>query len=88
MGSPKTRHKHTHKLIKSGPVWKCALPDCTFFVYFKQEYILIGRKSVCWECGDEFLFNTSCLNQEMPICNSCAVPELPDDVLNPTQAHK
>jgi hypothetical protein len=48
--------KHTHKYIvtfmKHKRIFSCALPDCTHYL---QENVIIGKKSVCWVCGEEMI---------------------------------
>lgn len=69
--------KCVHKLVKSGPVWKCAVPLCTFFCYFKQSYILLGRATICWGCLNEFPLDEEAMKLDMPMCHNCINP--PED---------
>lgn len=72
----KATPKHIHKIVKSGPVWKCAFSDCYFFVYPKQEYVLNGRASFCWSCGNKFPLDDEALEEDMPRCTKCRNPEI------------
>jgi hypothetical protein len=76
MGTRKRNEIHIHKLVKSGPVWKCAFPDCRFFVYFKQEYVILGRQTICWDCGNAFPLDELAMKEEMPTCTACRIPEM------------
>jgi hypothetical protein len=70
--------KHTHKIIRLtggvSYVYKCADPDCTYLIHHAQIYHLVGRKAICWECGDFFVLSEDSLNMDLPACDSCAVP--------------
>jgi hypothetical protein len=61
--------------MKAGPIWKCVL-GCAFFVYFKQDYILIGREFICWNCGLEFKLDEEAKAMDHPQCQACLHPEL------------
>jgi hypothetical protein len=66
--------KHPHKLIlMNHKTWKCTLQGCSFFVHKGLEHILVGKSSICWGCGDEFLFDESALSEEMPKCIECRI---------------
>lgn len=71
------KSNHTHKIMKAGPIWKCVL-GCSFFVYFKQDYIILGRDFVCWMCGAEFKLDDEAKSMDMPQCASCRNPEFDD----------
>ena len=50
--------KHTHKYqrIKIGKnkrvEFKCAIPGCVHHIIPE---LVLGRPSICWNCGDEFI---------------------------------
>jgi hypothetical protein len=84
-----TRQKHTHKYIritaKHSFVWKCALEGCNHFVYGAQDYIVEGRQSICWNCGQSFVLDRERMKQEMPHCIDCTGIEVigPSDRTQP-----
>ena len=91
MANKKDQKKHTHKIMRSGPVWKCILDGCRFFVYHTQDYILPGRKTICWECGIEFILTRETLSMDSnPLCQSCANPVYDDiaDFIDLTERKK
>lgn len=71
------RSKHTHKFICVGrrgydsKIWKCALPDCTWFVHLGLSHVMLGKPSTCWECDETFLINDDSLKDDMPKCADC-----------------
>jgi hypothetical protein len=88
MGKAKSKGqnaKHTHRYIKIGgnytPLWKCAEPDCKFFVYTAQENVIVGRFSQCWGCGLKFIMDEDAMKEDQPRCFACRHPEfnLSDD---------
>jgi len=70
MGSPRRKANHRHKIKKVGPIWKCVL-DCSYFVYFKQEYVILGNRIVCWNCNADFVADEGALGLETPFCYEC-----------------
>jgi late competence protein required for DNA uptake (superfamily II DNA/RNA helicase) len=65
--------QHIHKLrrfkYKSGNIKLfCQLPDCNF----KQTpALLIGKRSLCNRCGNEFILNEYSVRLAKPHCNDC-----------------
>lgn len=76
--------KHTHHYWKVEgkftSVWKCADPDCKHFVWASQEYIVLGRSSICWECRQKFTMDDESLKEDMPRCMDCksSIPFISD----------
>jgi len=69
----KTVEKHVHKFkrvtYRSGnQVFFCALPDCNkkFAVA-----LTLGKRSVCWRCGETFLMSEYSLRLAKPHCEAC-----------------
>lgn len=85
--------KHVHKLkrikYKSGNVSLfCVMPDCSFKI---NPALALGKRSLCWRCGNEFLLTEYSLRLAKPHCESChrpkgfviSDPEFPDDIPKP-----
>lgn len=67
------KEKHTHKLkrlrYKSGNViFFCTLPDCKFK---SSVPLLLGKRNICWRCGEEFLMTDYALRLAKPHCDDC-----------------
>lgn len=66
--------KHTHKYFKmkmnGTKVWACAL-DCTHYLPKHMEYLIRGRHSICWQCGEEFEMDSFTYEMDKPICIDC-----------------
>lgn len=66
--------RHVHRYMRTRPrneiIWKCMLPGCTHFI--PLNITVIGRNSICWECGEVFTMEEHHLNQEMPKCDTCS----------------
>lgn len=67
-----TLGKHIHKLkrvkYKTGnTVFFCTL-DCPFKV---SSSLVLGKKTICWRCGESFSMNEYSLRLVKPHCESC-----------------
>jgi hypothetical protein len=70
--------KHTHKYIKiDGKMWRCAIPECGWFIHRGLEGMLINRQAVCWGCELMFTMDIFNLSQEKPTCMGCMSSEPP-----------
>ena len=67
----KTEHIHKFKrlIYKSGnSIFFCATPDC------KQKIsipLALGKRSICWRCGEPFVMNEYSLRLAKPHCGAC-----------------
>jgi hypothetical protein len=84
-------HKGAHKYLrrKLGKhdqyvVWACVLPDCTHYI---AEAFVIGKKSICWRCGDEFVINARTKELYKPHCRDCTRSKA-EDVQAPESGSK
>lgn len=72
--------KHTHKLkrhrYKTGnTVYFCILPDC----HFKLDVALaLGKRVLCYLCGNEFIMNEYTIKLANPHCDSCSKRKVED----------
>lgn len=79
MGSPKTKHKHIHQFHLVRGIWRCALPNCVWFMYDSDHAhgILSGRATQCNHCSAKFLIDEQMLFDARgkmdytPICDDC-----------------
>lgn len=63
---------HTHKYRKVSDVWYCALMHCSHFIPKNiDENAMLGKASICWECGNEMAIDEEALTNEQPICINC-----------------
>lgn len=65
--------KHIHKLRrlvhKSGnKIFFCALPDCNYKI---NVALALGKRSICWRCGEPFLITEYSLRLAKPHCDLC-----------------
>ena len=65
------KHVHKYHRLRIGKneyeIYKCALAGCTHYV---QAELVVGRKSICWRCGNEFII-TGKLRHKKPHCEDC-----------------
>jgi hypothetical protein len=65
-------HIHMYEKVKWGAnktiIWKCCLADCSHYLHV--EFIL-GKKSICFKCGNPFLMTYSKLLRNRPKCDDC-----------------
>jgi len=66
--------KHTHRyervnigVEKDYYVYRCTLPDCAHYV---PETLVVGKKAICWRCGEEFVLRKDLLFKK-PHCENC-----------------
>jgi len=72
--------KHAHKLkrhkYKTGTkVFFCTLPNCT---YRHDPDLTLGKATICWRCGKEFLQNEYSLRLAKPHCPACHKSDKPE----------
>lgn len=73
----KTAEKHIHKLRKhvhksGNAVLFCAMPDCHYKI---NPALALGKRSICWRCGEEFIMNEYSLRLTKPHCEKCHKPK-------------
>lgn len=71
----KTQHTHKFKRLKykSGNItFFCTLPDCTVKI---NPQLALGKRSICWRCGSDFILNEYALRLAKPHCPSCHKPK-------------
>lgn len=71
------KQKHTHKFkrltYKSGnQIFFCALPDCSVKI---STALALGKRSLCWRCGEEFIMSEYSLRLAKPHCDKCHRPK-------------
>jgi ribosomal protein S27AE len=72
-----TKSQHVHKLkrlvYKSGnTIFFCALPDCSFKI---NPALALGKRSICWRCGESFIMSEYSLRLARPHCENCHKPK-------------
>jgi hypothetical protein len=64
---------HTHKYERVDGVWCCAHPSCNHFMPGNvRGGDVSGKKSICWECGLEFILTIPLMKIYQPMCLICA----------------
>lgn len=72
--------RHVHKFVcvsnvfYHSRIWKCAFPECVWFVHLGLAHVMLGKLSFCWQCDEPFVMTEDHLTQERPICTKCANP--------------
>ena len=74
--------KHTHRYYKIKlqyvEVWACSLPNCTHYVPPHLSALMLGKSSLCWSCGHEFLLDEERKEHAIegrPICRNCELKQ-------------
>jgi len=67
------KEQHVHKLkrikYKSGnSIFFCVLPDCSFKI---NNVLVLGKRSLCWRCGESFIMDEYSLRLSKPHCPGC-----------------
>lgn len=67
--------KHIHRFVRIRDdritLWRCANGDCSFTLYKKQELMLVGRETFCWNCDNRFKMSLESLQADLPHCPAC-----------------
>lgn len=65
--------KHTHRYERINNIWYCSLADCTHYMPLNMARGVLGKRSLCFQCGQSFTLDetTSIINQ--PICLECKI---------------
>jgi len=77
----KTKHVHKFKRLKykSGNIiFFCALPDCSFKTNIS---LALGKRSLCWRCGEPFIMNEYSLRLSKPHCDGCHKPKIDNSMI-------
>jgi Zn finger protein HypA/HybF involved in hydrogenase expression len=75
MTEKKVLHIHKFKRLryKSGnEILFCALPDCSQKI---NPALALGKRSICWRCGESFIMNDYSLRLAKPHCEACHKPK-------------
>lgn len=65
-----TVHKYQRfKSKKDNPIFKCMLDNCPH--YLPQDFLVLGRRTICWGCGLEFLMTRDKIHVNKPKCDGC-----------------
>ena len=72
-----TKSQHIHKFkrlrYKSGnEIFFCTLPDCSQKI---NPALALGKRSLCWRCGEPFIMNEYSLRLAKPHCENCHKPK-------------
>ena len=72
LGSTKVEWRDGKRyLVKTGsgyPVLKCMLPNCSHYVPIDMG---VGRKSICWGCGQELVLTPLTVKMKKPVHDEC-----------------
>lgn len=67
---PALKHVHTYVRLKSRPnTFKCDDPYCT---HFERREMVLGKASLCNDCGKEFILDREALRRVKPRCLECS----------------
>lgn len=73
------KHTHKYKYVNIGKVDKpryvyaCSKPDCSHFMPENSEKLLIGKKTICWQCLKETILTPDMISRHIvkPRCYDC-----------------
>jgi hypothetical protein len=63
--------RHTHRYYRLAGRWACSLPDCSHYLPGNVADSIVGKESICWDCGKKFLLDEVALKKDAPICPTC-----------------
>jgi hypothetical protein len=71
---PQHIHKFKRLRYKSGnEVFFCTLPDCNQKI---NPSLALGKRCICWRCGNPFIMNEYSLRLAKPHCDACHKPKV------------
>lgn len=65
-------HRYMFTQLRFAKVWKCSLPDCNHY-FPPHQGSPLGKFSLCWGCGIQFVLDETAMESEMPECINCRV---------------
>lgn len=76
--------KHIHRYYRINDLWACSLPDCTHHMPRNIEFQVVGKKSICWSCGEVFILSDDLMDITKPVCHNCKndVPDITNYITN------
>ncbi|HWY34240.1 MAG TPA: hypothetical protein VNX68_06305 [Nitrosopumilaceae archaeon] len=78
---PKHTHKYHRILAGFKKIWACADSECTHFMPEHLTSTIIGKKSICWQCNNEFILDDDSMKNDRPICRACSRPAINFDAI-------
>ena len=72
MPAKKHIHKYHRITLGYGKVWSCAIPECNHFMPRNMSARVIGKASICWNCGEQFVLDEHNMKDDRPVCIKCA----------------
>jgi hypothetical protein len=67
--------RHIHKYYRDNEsymrCWACGLPDCSHYMPPHIEKQIVGKQSICWQCGEVFILDSEALKEIRPRCIAC-----------------
>jgi hypothetical protein len=70
-GSKNHVHKYRKITVASSRVYACSLDDCTHYMPKHMEDLMMGKRSICWNCESEFPLDIDAMKMDMPVCMKC-----------------
>jgi hypothetical protein len=67
----KQLHKYHRIVVAGNKVWACALSDCTHYMPKHMEDMVLGKKSMCWQCDKVFILDNDAMQEDKPRCIEC-----------------
>ncbi len=86
---PNSKSAHTHKFKRhrfntGNVVYFCALPDCKVKI---ATALALGKRSLCWRCGEPFVLNEYSIRLAKPHCDNCHKPKVQRDASEAEVSH-
>ncbi len=63
--------KHTHRYQKINGIWYCSLADCSHYMPLNIANGVLGKSSICFQCGTKFTLDDETMKLDQPICLEC-----------------
>ncbi len=81
---PAFKHTHKYRRVRLGKnkrytVYRCVRPNCTHFI---EEKLVLGRSTICWKCGAEFIMTEKTMKMKPNCPGGCKPLGHDEDIEN------
>lgn len=66
-------HIHKYYKLNSNGLWACALDDCSHYMPANVVDQVEGKRSICWQCGEQFRLDEDSMKLARPLCPLCRI---------------
>lgn len=65
--------RHIHRYMRINGIWYCSFSDCTHYMPLNIANGVLGKQSICFQCGNQFVIDETTIKEDQPICLECTI---------------